>query len=105
MRNASSQRPSCRCRGGTSADLWAVAPYDEHAYGLQSDEDGEDEYEYGYGYDEEDAFYDEEERREFSEFGITNADVEEMWEYGIKPWEDDAYVRTTAILWDIRVCC
>ena len=73
-------------------DLWAVALYDGDAYGLGSDEDDEDEYEYGYGYDEEDAFYDEE-RRELSEFGIANADVEEMWEYGIKLWEDDAYVR------------
>ena len=85
--------------------MWAVAPYDEHAYGLGSDEDGEDDYGYGYGYDEEDAFYDEEERREFSEFGITNADVEKMWEYGIKPWEDDAYVRTLARLWHRRTRC
>ena len=79
-------------------DLWAVAPYDERAYGLGSDEDGEDDYDYGYGYDEGGALYDGEERRELSEFGITNADVEEMWEYGIKPWEDDAYVRTLALL-------
>ena len=75
-------------------DLWAVAPYDEHAYGLGSDgydeDEDEDDYAHGYGYDEEADYYDEE---EFNEFGMTDADVQEMLSYGIKPWEDDAFVR------------
>ena len=70
-----------------------------------SDEDDEDNYDYGHGYDEEEAFYDEEERRELNEFGVTNADVEEMWEYGIKPWEDDAYVRAFALFWGLLSQC
>ncbi|KAI1786100.1 TPR-like protein [Ganoderma leucocontextum] len=70
-------------------DLWAVASYDVEVLG--SDEDSEDDYEYGYRSE------DEEERGELNEFGVTDADVEEMWEYGIKPWEDDAYVRALTL--------
>ena len=29
---------------------------------------------------------------------MTDADVQEMLSYGIKPWEDDAFVRALAFL-------
>ncbi|PIL32503.1 transporter [Ganoderma sinense ZZ0214-1] len=80
-------------------DLWAVASYD---YPLGSDEDDEDDYHYGYegGHDAEQDYYDEEERRELDRLGVAmgvDRDFEEMLEYGIKPWEDDAYEELMSI--------
>ena len=78
-------------------DLWVVASFDVEEVPFGSEEGSEDQFYdglfHGAGYGWEDY----EEGGGFNEFGFRDADVEEMWEYGIKPWEDGAYVRALAL--------
>ena len=62
-------------------DWWAVASYEEAMRERKETE----EHERNSGSDSEEDIWD-------SGFGLTNEVMQEMWEYGIKPWEDDAYV-------------
>ncbi|PIL32501.1 transporter [Ganoderma sinense ZZ0214-1] len=85
-------------------DMWAVASYKEEVYDreLGSDEDSEHSYGYGSGssYDYSDSEDSEDDLEEVRGLGeLTDADMEEMGEYGIKPWEDGAYVRVLTVFW------
>ncbi len=66
-------------------DLWAIATYSvqfrDRGFGFYQDD------EYLCESDDEDA-------GRLNEFGFTEKVTMEMWGYGIKPWEDGAYVRT-----------
>nr|VWO98387.1 Protein gmr [Ganoderma boninense] len=80
-------------------DMWAVASYKEEVYvhGLDEESDHSYGYDSGSGYGCSDS-EDDNEMRGPGE--LTDADIEEMGEYGIKPWENGAYVRVPAIFWD-----
>ncbi|TBU44822.1 TPR-like protein [Dichomitus squalens] len=63
-------------------DFWAVASYED---AMREREEDSENYEDSDGYDSEEGRWD-------TGFGLTDAEVEELWTQGIKPWEIESYV-------------